>query len=246
MKKYLYYGLIPVVIFLTALYLLSSYTHTGRVWGLYTFAAFKAPIGEKIECIKETNQKVHDKFLKPLDFSAEAKNALREYWHFSYYRACLFEAGYDFYGQAIEPASLTKTEYGLQYKNPFAQISVTVPENTELINDNLNNPDLDDFRIASLLKIGEADIQIIMDRSYKLVDQSAVANEFAGFDSMPDFPSDNLATTESKTKDALAFYDEPYYGYVVLIPEHHVVTIFSNIENQSMIDEIITSLKILD
>jgi hypothetical protein len=246
MKKILYFGVLPLILLMVVLYCLSMYTHTGRVWSMYAFASFKAPFAVKQECIKETNQKVYDKFLQPLDFNTEAKDALREYWHFSYYRACMFTAGYDFWGDEIEPSSLVSEAGETYYRNPFAKVSFVVLPETNIIVDNAINPDLDDYIVATTLQIGEADVMVRMDRSNKLQSVNELSEAFAGFDSQKDFKSKDLEPVVSGVTDALAFRDGAYYGYAVLIPDHHIVSIFGDNSAQSLIDQIVSTIEVLE
>ncbi|MCB9810836.1 MAG: hypothetical protein H6779_00955 [Candidatus Nomurabacteria bacterium] len=246
MKKVLVYGVLPIAVFLIVLYVLASFTHTGRVWSLYFLAAPKAPLAVKYDCIKETNQKVYDKFLLPLEFDEVSKNDLREYWHFSYYRACLFKAGYDFWGNEIPPTSLLQKDSHTEYTNYFADISLTLPPQTKLALDNEVNPDHDDYIIASILELDGNEIYINVDRSYKPANMATLKNEFAGFQSQKDFKSPDLVFQSETKENVAAFSDGKLYGYVVLIPNRHIVKIYTDKDGSETLDQIMTTFKTIE
>lgn len=246
MKKRVFIGVGSAFLVLVLLYCFLTYTHTGRIAGLYMFAAFKAPISVKMDCIKDTNQRVYDKFLLPLDFTQDAKNGLREYWHFSYYRHCLFEAGYDFYGNEIESPSLTFADGVTIYSNPFGQVRMSFPGEMVLVEDNVTNPDLNDFLIASVLRVGEVDVQVNIDRSYKLADTKTLKEEFAGFEGQAISPSPYVEWVSDNVNGVQFFADEPYYGAVILLPEKHIVTIYTGLEDKDLIDLIAGATEVVE
>lgn len=246
MKKLVYFGGGSVVLALILVYIFLSFTHTGRVWGLYAFAAFKSPVAVKVDCIKDTNARVHDKFLTPLKFSEKAKNDLREYWHFSYYRHCLFENGYDFYGNVIESTTLTSGDGVSIYRNPFGKIHMEIPEEATLIVDNVTEPDQNDFLVSSVLQVGETSLQIVIDRSYKLADAAMLQEEFAGFEGQILFPSPYVQWVTSEANGVHYFVDGPLYGAVVLVPERHIVTVYAQLEDKELIDAIARSIEVIE
>lgn len=246
MKKLVYLGGGSVVLVLVLVYMFLSFTHTGRVWGLYAFAAFKAPVAVKVDCVKDTNDRVYDKFLSPLKFSEKAINDLREYWHFSYYRHCLFENGYDFYGNAIKPTTLTSSDGVSIYRNPFGKIYMEIPGEAALIVDNITDPDQNDFLVSSVLQIGEVALQVVVDRSYKLADAAMLREGFAGFEGQILFPSPHVQWVTSEANGVHYFADGPLYGAVVLVPERHIITVYAKLEDKELIDAIARSIEVIE
>lgn len=229
-----------LILILLALWL--NYTHLGRISGLYIFSAFKAPIESKWRCAIETNARVADKFMKPLNFDQESKLALREYWHFSYYRECIFKAGFDFYGNAILPTTLEVEGEGLRYTNNVAKVSFILPREATLLYDNATDPDIDDYLISSRLLVGDAEILVYIDRSYKVADLEALTPIFAGFEAKEGFRSLTLKSTVSPIAGVGAYEDNDYFGYVVVIPNQQIVKIFGKKTNRSLIESLITSV----
>lgn len=246
-KKIAVATLLPIAILaLCALWLQT--THDGRVLGLYSFAALRAPFDAKMTCAKETNIRVADKFEAPLNFDEDSKNALREFWHFSYYRECLFKAGYDFYGKPIEPASLTAAADGSQtytYKNPFAGIQFTTDQPTTLVYSNITNPDLDDYTIASLLMVAGEPISVHFDRSYKQATTEEFTAAFAGFESKEGFTSETLERLPDAPGNILHYADGDLIGYVVHFPQDHIVTIYGQKTAEPTLDKIASTLQVL-
>lgn len=237
-------GLPIAIIALSALWLQT--THDGRVLGLYSFAALRAPFDAKMTCAKETNIRVAQKFEAPLNFDEDSKNALREFWHFSYYRECLFKAGFDFYGNPIEPASLTPgSNGGYTYKNPFAGIQFTTDEPTTLVYSNITNPDLDDYTIASLLMVTGEPISVHFDRSYKQATREEFAAAFAGFESKEGFTSETLERLPD-VGDILHYTDGDLVGYVVHFPNDHIVTIYGQKSAEPILEKIAGTIKTLN
>jgi hypothetical protein len=243
MKRFFIFGILPLGVFITAASLWLLFTHNGKVVSLYAFGAFKAPLETKVSCIKSSNQKVQDKFSAPLNFDEDSKNGLREFWHFSYYRACLFAAGYDFYGNKIGQTELVQKGDLYEYKNPFAHVSFLVPKDTVMALTNAINPDLDDYLIANELRVGNDDVFVYMDRSYKVDNMAALADAYAGFEAKKGFKSDTLspvANTASSSNMA-AYEDGTLYGYVILFPNSHIVKLFGDRSAKNTIDAMAAS-----
>jgi hypothetical protein len=244
-KKMVALTAIPLsIIILCGIWL--QYTHVGRVIGLYSFAAISTPFQVKVACAKDTNLRVSDKFEQPLNFDENSKNALREYWHFSYYRECLYKQGYDFNGEPIKPTELMRTSSGYTYTNHWAGISLTTSSETSIVYDNITNPDLDDYIIVSQILIGGTPIMVQYDRSYKVADAEALLPIFAGFNSKEGFNSPLLKQVTSPRPDVLAFEDGDFFGYVVIIPNSHIVTLYvQSSEARPAIEAVIASLTVL-
>lgn len=224
-------------------YLYFAHTTRGKVLSLYAFGSFKAPISQKITCAKQTDQKVQNKFTLPLDFDQDSKNALREFWHFSYYRACLFEAGYDFYGNKIAFSSITKTNNETRYQNNFSKISFAVPNNAIIVSDNSVNPDLDDYIITSIIRVDDYEIIVQADRSKKDVTSlSELEDKFTGFATTSAAIVDRKQTTNQAGSAILAIHQEDaMFGFLTLNPEHLAITVYGEKLPKSLLDMIESS-----
>ncbi|MDC1205404.1 hypothetical protein N8083_00990 [Candidatus Pacebacteria bacterium] len=227
MKRKLIIIALSIFIALSFLYLFVEYTTRGRVMGMYTFGGFKAPISEKINCAKETDKKVAEKFTRPLDFDEESKNALREYWHFSYYRACLFEAGYDFSGNKI-PRSTIVTDTVPRYANYFGGIDFLVPNDTIIIEDNITNPDIEDRRISSHLQIGENDLTILVYRDFDDTDTFAdLQKDFVSFSTSTGNVTEQVVVTSETGVSMLRIQqDDGLSGFALIGADGKIIQIF--------------------
>ncbi len=237
-RKKIALSVLGVVILLGLLGAWLQYTHTGRVYGLYAFAALKAPLGVKYACITDTNARVEEKFLAPLPLDQASIDGLREFWHFSYYRHCMFAHGYDFYGTAFAPSELVPENGTLRYRNYFAKVGFTLPSPARIVVDNETDPNMDDYLIASELEVMGTPVSVHMDRSYKAENDEVLAAIFGGFDERQDFPSPTLERSVSPFPGVLAYQDGERVGYVVNSPNHHIVMIFGTKDAQPILDQI--------
>ena len=224
-----------------------NYTYHGHIAGLYAFAAFKAPFDVKTNCIKTTKQKVTDKFALPLAFDEDTKNELREFWHFSYYRACLFEAGYDFYGNKVQPSEIATVDGTTRYINHFMHISFSVPGGTTIIADNLVNPDIDDYVITAKLQTGDHTIIVQADRSYKEVKTlDELAEKFTGFATTTATLIGKQSSTNQAGAAILAAHQENgQFGFITLNPEKFAVTVYGEMLPAELLSQIESSFTFL-
>lgn len=115
-------------------------TIRGSSLALYAVAGWHAPLSVRFECARETDSRVAEKFLKPLNFDPASKDLLKNFWFYSYYRGCLFQDGYDFKGNAVPRSAIN----GDVYNNPFAGISFRLAPGSAIAKDNALNVDIDD------------------------------------------------------------------------------------------------------
>lgn len=229
MKRKLMVSAAVLIALLGTIYILAEHTSRGRVVSLYAFGAIKAPLVTKIACASDTDARVTEKFKQPLNFDPASKTALREYWHFSYYRECLFKAGYDFYGNKILASTLSSVDSETsRYTNHFGNISFTVPAGTTIKADNITNPDMDDYVITSILKIGEYDVIVQFDRSKKeAVDLAEINDTFTGFSTTTAaIVNKSTATNQSGSVIMSVHQDDATFGLLSFTPEHLVVSIY--------------------
>jgi hypothetical protein len=155
-RKRIILAAIVLVLLGTVAYWFFMHTNRGSSWALYAFAGIRAPLDVKIACAHSTDARVAKKFQLPLDFTEDAKDALRGFWYYDYYRECLYKHGYDFSGRRIE-----STFFGQgTYTNRFAGFSLVVPASASLTSDNALDVDYDDHLYTSELNLGTGTVVI--------------------------------------------------------------------------------------
>ena len=131
-------------------------TLKGRSLSLYAVGGWGAPLTTRLSCASKTNERVDEKFLQPLNFDKKSKNAIKEFWYFSYYKECLFEEGYRFNGEAVPSSSLVDAIY----INNFAGIKFTIPKNATLTQNNVLDVEFDSRLYRSEITSEESSIFI--------------------------------------------------------------------------------------
>jgi hypothetical protein len=230
------------------LYVLATQTVRGRVLTMYTGGGFFAPVGTKVSCAKETDQKVAQKFTLPLNFDQDSKDMLREFWHFSYYRACLFEAGYDFGGRKVSHSEIIDENGKLIYKNHFAKISFEVPPGTTILTDNVTDPDMDDYVIASSLQVGTDVVIVQADRSKKSVaDLKELEAGFTGFaTTSATVLGKNYMTSQTGSAILAAHQDDAQFGFLSFTPNKLAISIYGKLLPQPLLTMIESSFTFID
>jgi hypothetical protein len=246
-RKYISIPL-AIAVVLGVLYAFGTYTYSGRVSGLYVFGGFFAPVGVKYECTKESLALVEEKFMLPLDFDALSKQQLREFWHFSYYRACLFRAGYDFGGNVIAPSELTPSTDSLHYRNYFAGIDMKVPNGTIISVDNITNPDIEDRLIASQLLVNGATVYVYAYRSYDDADTyDALALSFTHFATSTGEIVGGKVPADTPTVRAFTATDSTgLSGFVTRSPKGRVIQVFGENMSSETITQLLSSLSFIE
>ena len=232
---------------LAVLYVYSTYTYSGRVLSLYVFGGFSAPVQTKYACSKESRALVIEKFKLPLDFDAVSKRELREFWHFSYYRACLFREGYDFGGSSIPKSEIITTNDGLHYRNYFAETDIRVPEGTLIRTNNTTNPDIEDRLIASELLVNNTPLYVYAYRSFDEVHTfDELATSFVHFATTTGSIVGNVNVVEDHGIRVLsATQDDGISGIAFMSPRGRVVEIFGENMNTEMKQSFISSLSFI-
>ncbi len=109
----------------------------GRLLGLYVVGGWSAPTEVRSTCKQESVERVIELFTRPLNMDADAKNGIREYWHYSFYRECLYHAGYTFLGKPLPRATLAATpDNQYRYTNPLAGTSLVLEDAVTFSADN--------------------------------------------------------------------------------------------------------------
>jgi len=124
---------------------------------MYVFAVSGIPVSIKVPCAIEADTRVSEKFSVPPDFDRKSINSLRGFWHFSFYKQCLFRDGYDFEGEKITASEITRD--GL-YTNHWSGFSLSIPSEASIITDNETDYEIDDRLYTSVIKSGEDTVQI--------------------------------------------------------------------------------------
>lgn len=120
---------------------------------IYFMLGLHAPFSVKLDCAKETEQLVTEKFKLPLAFDQASKDGLRQFWHYSYYTGCLQNHGYDHYGNPLPVSTL---ENG-KFINRFGKFTMDIGTG-EILSDNQVDVAYDDRLIVSDLRVGGVDI----------------------------------------------------------------------------------------
>jgi len=197
--------------------------------------------------MKETRALVQKKFELPLLFDRASKNALREFWHFSYYRACLFRAGYDFYGNPIKPSEIVRTNGESRYMNYFGGFSFSVPESTELSIRDVTDPDIEDRKISSTLIVDEHQITVLLYKNYEDSTTTELLREaFMHFEnSTTTFDQSSIARNGFDIDVLTAKDADGNYGFSALLRDGKVLQVFGSAAQQDLLNSLAMSIQLI-
>ena len=202
----------------------------GGSYSLYIAGAWGAPLGTKVECAQQTNGRVDQKFKLPFNVDQSAKDALKGFWYYSYYRECLHSAGYQFSGDPITSSSIIIQNQDAVYSNPSGGFSFTIPMGTALIKDNKLDVDIDDRMFVSLLKTSSEVIFIYTYTTYD--DIETFDNLTSNFKQLPETMGSVTGTilneNISGVKSLYIKQDDNKQGIVFITPGKHVVYIYGS------------------
>lgn len=203
-------------------------TVRGNSLALYLAGGWHAPIGVRYNCAKETDAKVSEKFLKPLNFDRESKNLLKNFWYYSYYRGCLFKNGYDFSGNPVPKSLLTAATSEMVYENRYAGLNFFLPLNSEILSDNLLNVDLDDRLFVSEFNTPAGNIMLYY---YTKSDDFQTLEDLGlKFQNIPQtlgkVIKKEIRATPSEISYIKADQDDGNIGLIFLTPEKHLIILF--------------------
>jgi hypothetical protein len=230
-----------LLVLLGLLYFFFMQTNRGSSLALYIASGWHAPINIRWNCGQETDKRVEEKFLLPLEFDQASKDLLRGFWYYSYYRECLFKQGYDFKGNPIPTSNLSITDSETKYINPFADIQFNILRNDfKIVTDNELNVDIDDRLHISKLKsdTGEIEIKTYITKtdSESLKD---VLVQFGKISAEDKILLNQAITQKSKSIFKITQSDESP-ALVFLTPNSHIIYISANGEGG---EEIIEGIK---
>ena len=237
-----------VIVVLLLGYWFFAHTAKGGSLALYAIGGWGAPWSVKVDCAKDTDRRVEEKFQLPLAFDEKTKDELRGFWYFSYYRACLFRAGYDFSGNEVKPSEIVEVGGETRYVNHFAKVSFVVPEGTTIQVDNAVNPDIDDYIISSTLNTGEYLVYVQVDRSYQDVNSiEELEQDFTGFSTTTaGLMGKRFGASQAGSAILSAHQDNGNFGFVSLNPDRLAVTVFGRLLPQSLLDSIESSFRFIE
>lgn len=177
-----------------------------KVIPLYLFSARQAPLMTKLRCAAITNHEVHEKFENPPDFDKKSLNGLQEFWHYSLFRGCLFEHGYDMEGARV-PESLVE---GKIYTNPYLGFSFKLSDSAQLVTDNELDVETDDRLYTSVIETDSGTIEVYAYKSYDYVSLDGIFEHgsnlrYVDSDIREKELRENAVTVQYETGEALVF-----------------------------------------
>jgi len=200
-------------------------TARGGSYALYVAAAWGTPIGIKFDCAKETDKRVDQKFQLPFNVDQDVKDALKGFWYYSYYRQCLYDAGYNFSGDKIQPSSITPDTPDALYTNPLGGFSFRIPEGTTIVSDNKLNVDFDDRLFVSSLETSSETISIHVYVTYR--DIKTVEDITKIIKQIPGTVGSITGTIFEKSNSGVDIVymkqDDDMQGVAFVTPQGHVV-----------------------
>ncbi|MBP9749437.1 MAG: hypothetical protein KBD21_01805 [Candidatus Pacebacteria bacterium] len=230
-KRKIYATIGVITLLIGASYGYFKHTAHGRLAGLYLVGGWSAPSDVRALCKTESLARVVELFTLPLDMSEDAKQGLREYWHYSYYRECLYHAGYTFMGKPLAQSTLsTSTPNGnLRYTNPLAGISILLPTDATLVTSNELDVTFDYRLLRSTLRFATTTL---------MVDTYTEHQFIRTFDDLPlyldHFPASQSAFLQNERRTTPAgipfmyVEDEDHLcGALFVTPEAHIVHIYA-------------------
>jgi hypothetical protein len=191
-----------------------------------------------------TYARVAEKFSNPLTMSDDAREGLAEYWHYSFYRNCLYNRGYGFTGVTLPRATLAVDVGGVTYTNPFGGITLSLLPGTTLDRDNVLDVTYDYRLLRSSLVRGTTTV---------VLDVYVSDERITSFEDL----EQNLAhihTTQASTTQVavrttaagtryLAVDDGVYCGGVLMTPHKHIIDLYALCSTESYVETLIESVR---
>lgn len=195
---------------------------------LYLFTGSKSPISTRVHCIGQTENLVANKFSLPLNFDTKSKNLLREYWHYSYYRQCLRQSGYDIHGGTIPKSNVVNTGSGFEYQNTEGLFKIINLDNVTIISDNVMDVDYDDRLLLSTLEINQKKVNLgVYIKHDKITDLSSAEDQFTNFP----FTIGSIKSKEINTSRGSSFLyieqTDGITGLVTILPNNKIILIYA-------------------
>ena len=245
-KRKIFIVLAMAAVVLVAAYFFFMHTVRGGSISLCVVGGWGAPIETRWKCAAITDLNVDEKFTLPLDFDQSAKDALKGFWYYSYYRQCLFDNGYDFSGDAVPPSKLVPVGEEMQYKNTYGGFSFSVPKNSVILHDNKLDVDFNDKLLVSALDVGGGTLTVhtyLKDDDYKTIADLNEKLTKLTFES-PTIEEKEIIKSDDSLEMLRVRDASGIEGLVYINPDGHVVFVMGSKSMQSMIDGIGQSLKV--
>ncbi len=229
-------GLIFVA--LTALFFM--YTHVGKILSTYAVGGFFAPLSVRADCINETDEQVENKFARPLRMNKDGITALREYWHYAFYRQCLYNQGYSFLGRPLPSSIFTNGAYS----NALAGFSTTLPIEGVLLHDNLLNVEMDYRLYKSEFTVGTSSLQLAFYTSFDDVhDQSSLTKQLHSILDRSEADLTAQPGVSNKSIDYTAFATaDQQCGAAFYTPHEHIVILAYSCSDSELYNQSIDTL----
>jgi len=231
--------IILIILALVALLCFLNLTRT-RTASMYLFMARSTPWNIKWECIKKTESQVNQKFTLPLQFDKTSKNALREFCHYSYFRSCLNNNGYDIHGQPIPQKNISQTNSQFVYSNPQAKVTISSSSPIQILTNNQLNPDYDDRILMSEISIDNQPLNLhVYTKHDDIHDLNSAASLIKHFSTTQGNISDLSQLTNQANIPYLFIQQSDYIsGILFVTPDNRIVELFSNKQSNEFFNKL--------
>jgi len=229
------------------LYVFTTFTSPGRIASLYVVGGIQAPLAIQSSCIKETNLRVREKFAVPLAMDPDARQALKEYWYYSFFRECLYTKGYSFLGKPLPASRLSSSSAGVTYMNPIAGISLTVASDTAILKDNELDVEYDYRLLQSTLVADNAPLIIDTYTNHEeIIDFETLVHNFRLL-----IPHEVVITSSSTSRTPggirylVAHRSDEVCGVAFVSPHGRVIHIYTSCNQEASTLELAQGITIL-
>lgn len=231
--KILKYRNLKVLAILTAILSLWLYLNPAiQARAMYIFVGTKAPFSVRVQCAKTTENRLEEKFKKPLDFDRISKQQIKGYWVWSLLNQCLHENGYDSKGTKIPNSQVGKDGETYFYNNSYAGISLKSTREIEIIRDNELNVEFDNRLLRSKIKLDKdlvnLDIYIDYEDAYSLEELQNILGNFLTI-------TENIEETKI-IDNHLIILTQNTQGCMALTTENVLIHMFTNDTIEEEID----------
>lgn len=229
-------------------YVFLQHTSSGRIAGVYLVGGWQAPWSVRTDCRHTAVARVEELFTKPLAMDGIAQDGLREYWHYSYYRECLYRAGYSFGGEVLPTSTLyrmTDTEHW--YINRLAGVYLLVPAETRIVRDNELDVTYDARLLRSELMLPDGSLFLDTYTSHQFVktfaDLSGYLTHFTASSGTPEHTV--FATTTGGIPYLEVAQDNGWCGAMIVTPNAYILHLFAACADEARVHRTIDTLKLI-
>jgi hypothetical protein len=178
----------------------------------------------------------------------DAKGGLREYWHYSLYRECLYKAGYSFLGDVLPDSTLyVMGENERWYVNTLAGVYLRVPAQTSIIRDNELDVTFDARLLRSELSLPDGTVYLDTYTSHQFVrtfpDLSAYVDHFTAGTSTV------VRATQATTSQGVPYLaveqDNGTCGVMTVTPDAYILHVFAPCAAYDRVRTLVETLKLI-